>query len=230
MAEGRIDVVIPSYQAERWLADAIASVLAQTDAPLGEVIVVDNGSSDRSAEIAQGFPAPVRCLLTGRTGAGNARNVGIAASRAEVIALLDCDDLLPPGSLASRWAALRTTEAEAAGGQVLSFRHGQALPVDCQAPELRPWRQSAQLAGSMLLRRALLDRVGPLDETLHGADFLDWMLRAEAAGARVHMLDRVVLLRRLHPDSLTQASMAAVKQDYLRILRRHVRRKQGGPG
>lgn len=229
MPEAGVDVIIPAYQAERWLGDAIESVLAQRDVPLREILVVDNGSSDGTAAVAARYPAPVRCLATGRTNGAHARNTALAVSRAEVIAWLDADDLMPPGSLASRWTALA---AEGAGdlvvcGLVLPFRDGQALPADSQDPVLRPWTQRGLLAGTLMLRRALLDRIGPFDETLQSADVPDWLVRLNDSGLPVLHLERVVLLRRLHGASMTQAAFGGVQADYLTILRRHLRRREG---
>jgi glycosyltransferase involved in cell wall biosynthesis len=229
MPEAGIDVIIPAYQAERWLGAAIESVLAQRDAPLREILVVDNGSSDGTAAVAARYPAPVRCLATGRTNAAHARNTGTDASGAEAIAWIDADDLMPPGSLASRWRALAAESGRevAVAGLVLPFRDGQALPADCQDPALRPWTQRGLLGGTLLLRRGLLDRVGRFDESLRGADMVDWLVRFTDSGLPVVHLDRVVLLRRLHGASMTQAAFGGVKADYLTILRRHLRRRGG---
>lgn len=228
MSGTRIDVVIPAYQAERWLAAAIESVLAQRDAPLGEVIVVDNGSSDGTGRIARGFGAPVRCLTTGPTGSGHARNVGIQAAGAALLAFLDADDLMVAGGLEARRRALEESGADLVAGLVLPFRDGQPLPADPNAPSLRPWTQRAQLGGSLLIRRSAFDRVGLLDETLRGPELTDWLMRASAAGSTPVMLERVVLLRRLHPHSLTPAAMAQVTAGYLKILRRHLQRQGSG--
>jgi glycosyltransferase involved in cell wall biosynthesis len=229
MPEPGIDVVVPAYQAERWLGAAIESILAQRDAPLREILVVDNGSSDGTAAVAARYPAPVRCLATGRTNSADARNTGLAASRAEFLAFLDADDLMPPDSLASRWRALVAGSARDAvvAGLVLPFRDGQALPADCQDPALRPWTQRGLLGGTMMLPRAVFDRIGHFDRSLYGADMPDWLVRFNDSGLPVVHIDQVVLLRRLHGASMTQASFGGVTADYLKILRRHLRRREG---
>jgi len=228
MDDDAIDLVIPAYQAERWLGAAIESVLAQRGAPLGQVLVVDNGSSDGTAAVARRFPAPVRLLTTGRTGAAHARNVGLAACRAPLVAFLDADDLLPPDSLAVRWRAFRSNpRAELVAGRVLPFRDGRPPPADCDAAALRPWAQRGLVPGSILLRRALFDRFGLCDESLRGTELIDWLLKATGAGVTPLHLDRVVLLRRLHGASLSQAARGQVNADYLTILRRHLRRRDG---
>ncbi|HEX5852076.1 MAG TPA: glycosyltransferase, partial [Solirubrobacteraceae bacterium] len=85
-----VSVIVPVYMGERFLADALDSVAAQTYAPL-ETIVVDDGSPDRSAEIAAGRPG-VRLIRQKNQGVAAARNAGLAAARGELLAFLDQDD------------------------------------------------------------------------------------------------------------------------------------------
>jgi glycosyltransferase involved in cell wall biosynthesis len=99
-----ISVVIPALNAERFLAEAIRSVQAQTMS-VSEIIVVDNGSTDRTAQIASELGAVV--VAEGKRGLSRARNAGIRASSQEWIALLDSDDLWDARKLESQWAAIR---------------------------------------------------------------------------------------------------------------------------
>jgi len=92
MKEASISVIIPTYNAERYLPDAIDSVLAQT-CPAGEIIVVDDGSSDGTPRVAERYGSRVRWLPQENQGSGAARNRGIEASRGELLAFLDADDL-----------------------------------------------------------------------------------------------------------------------------------------
>jgi glycosyltransferase involved in cell wall biosynthesis len=89
-----VSAVIPAYNAERFISDAIQSVLAQTY-EIAEIIVVDDGSSDRTAEVAAGFPR-TRVIRRPNGGPGAARNTGIHAASGDWIALLDSDDLWIP--------------------------------------------------------------------------------------------------------------------------------------
>lgn len=89
-----ISAVIPAFNAERTIGDAIKSVLAQTR-PVNEIIVVDDGSSDRTAEVAARFPG-VLVLRRPNGGPGAARNTGIKAAKSEWIAFLDSDDVWLP--------------------------------------------------------------------------------------------------------------------------------------
>src|SRR3954468_8267905 len=94
MAGSLVTVVIPVYNGERFLGEAIESALGETHQPV-EVIVVDDGSTDGSAAVAESYPE-ARLLRAENGGPGAARNVGVAAARGEAVANLDADDLMVP--------------------------------------------------------------------------------------------------------------------------------------
>lgn len=96
----RLSVVIPAYNASKHIAECLTSVLAQEDSPPYEVIVVDDGSRDETADIvAREFPS-VRLVPKSNGGPGSARNRGVAEARGEVIVFIDADDVMLPGRLA----------------------------------------------------------------------------------------------------------------------------------
>lgn len=98
MPDPAISVVIPCYNAASFLGETLRSVLAQTQPPR-EVIVVDDGSTDDSARIAESFGPPVRVLRQANGGAAVARNTGVTAATGDWIAFLDADDLWHPQRL-----------------------------------------------------------------------------------------------------------------------------------
>jgi len=93
-----VTVVIPAYNRAEWLPISVGSVLAQTVQPL-EVLIVDDGSTDNTAEVCAGFPAPVRYIRQPNAGVSAARNRGMREARGDFIALLDSDDLWEPAKL-----------------------------------------------------------------------------------------------------------------------------------
>lgn len=147
-----VGVIVPCYDQARFIGQAIRSVLGQSSA-VAEVIVVDDGSQDASAAIAEAFGPPVTVLSRPRGGAAAARNAGLQRVRSPLVAFLDADDLWPPRSLEFRLNALLTTSADIVYGIVEERYVG--------SPDRPGRRASARCAGSMIMRRETFDRVGP---------------------------------------------------------------------
>lgn len=207
----RTRVVIPAYNAERFVGGAVRSALAQTVGDVG-VVVVDDGSADRTADAARAVADPrVTVMTTANGGPSRARNLGARlAPPAEYLAFLDADDLWDPGKLASQLARL---DAEpdlvvvgchmryvSSSGAVLG-RAG--LPIDDGARgriargELFPFPMS-----SLVVRGAAFEAVGGFDEQLGrvGSEDLDLLARLARVG-RVACVPEALGAYRVHPGS-----------------------------
>lgn len=217
IGRSRIAVAICAWNGEAFLADAIRSVLAQTRPP-DEVVLFDDGSSDRTVEIAQQFPG-VRVIEGQHRGLAPARNRVVPELHADLITFLDVDDLLPPGSLASREQALAEEGSiDAVFGACVQFDHSTGA---------REPAGPARLPGTLLARRSVFERAGPFDESLRVGEFIDWWTRAEDLGIRYLNIPEVALLRRNHAANMTrQARDDGANQDYLRVIRERMRRRQ----
>jgi glycosyltransferase involved in cell wall biosynthesis len=225
-----VSVVIPARNAGVYLAEAIDSVLDQGQ-PVGEIVVVDDGSTDDTAAIAGAYGPPVRVLHGPAGGPGAARNRGVEASTGELVAFLDADDLWPVGSLAARLAVLGDPEIEAVFGHVEQFvcerlsdaARGEVHVVTDPLPGL--------VAGTMLARRTLLARVGRFPTDLRTGEFIAWYLRAQRMGLRALMTPDIVLRRRVHKANHGRGAGSA-RADYVRIVRENLalRREADGRG
>lgn len=226
-----ITVVIPVYNGDRYLALAIQSALAQT-APPGEIIVVDDGSTDGSAAVVQGFGAPVRCVSQPHAGLSAALNQGIEQAHGAFFAFLDADDLWMEAKLARQIDALDADPAlDAVFGHVEQFVSPDLDPA--MGPALADGMRLAPgyLAGTLLIRAAAFHRVGPFDTRRQVGNFIDWYMRAQEAGLRDAMLPEILLRRRLHDHNMGIRERAS-RQDYARILKDALdrRRSRGGSG
>lgn len=223
--KAHISVVIPAFRAERYLGAAIESVLSQT-LPVSEVIVVDDGSPDATAEVAKGYGnRGVRVLLQANAGAAAARNAGVAAVSGTWLAFLDADDLWPEDKLERQW---RAAGSEGAGemifGQLEQF-HSPELTADERARIRGDGVTGAALfASAMLLRTANFHRAGPFMAGLRVGEFLEWYQRASDAGLKSTVLDNVVLRRRLHLDNLTRRTVD--RRAYLQALKAGLDRRR----
>lgn len=208
-----LSVVIPAYNAAAFLGEAIESVFAQ-DAQAREVIVVDDGSTDATGAVAASY-AEVRVIAQANGGIGAARNTGLRVASAPLIAFLDADDVWTAGRLAALHAAL-SDDVDAVFGQAVQFGEGRE--------ETAP--QPALVAGTMLIRREAVARVGYFDEAVKMGEFIDWWARAEEAGVRWGQIPDVVLRRRIHTTN-TGIVQATSRVDYTRVLRAALERRRG---
>lgn len=209
MVEDLISVVIPVFNGARFLCAAIESALSQEGQRI-EVVVVDDGSTDGSAELAAA-DSRLRCVRQAHGGPGAARNNGVGATSGEFIAFLDADDLMPPDKLAIQVGHLRAHPDIGCvlGRQELLLEAGARLPdwASGHPAWLRDKPDSVRHEQippmSMVLRRKVFEEVGPFDTDFALAEDVDWIFRLREASIGLAILDDVVLLRRLHGGNLT---------------------------
>lgn len=224
-----VSVVIPCFDYGRYLADTLDSVLGQEGVDL-EVIVVDDASTDDSAEVAAAFAArdPRVRLVRQRVNRGQVLtfNHGLSLAGGELVARLDADDLLTPGSLARSAAVF-----EAHPGVGLVYGHPREFP-DPHVPEARVGRPSwtvwsgadwvrlrcrrgvnAITTSEAVVRRTVLDGLGGFNPAMRFACDMEWWLRIASVSdvARVNDVDQA--LHRDHAGSLSVTDAAGVLTD-----------------
>jgi len=181
----KISVIIPAYNAEQYIRTAIESCLSQTYPPC-DIIVIDDGSTDGTAAVAESFPSPVHVIrLPQNSGASVARNRGIQASTGDWIAFLDADDWFLPEKLErQRRCVLQNQQAVLAytGWSIIALdgveSPGRFKPPEALLPMLR-FRCNLHLA-SVILRREAFDSVGGFNPSLLVTEDWDLWLRLAA--------------------------------------------------
>jgi glycosyltransferase involved in cell wall biosynthesis len=186
--------------------------------------VVDDGSTDGSADIARSYP--VRYVRQANAGIAAARNAAIAAADGEILGFLDADDLWEPRKLARQMAALAAEPApDFVLGHVRQFVDPR-LDQEAAARIVCPaGLQPGYLPGAMLARRETFERVGPFREELRVGEFVDWMARARELGLREAMLRQHVLSRRLH-DTNQSLKRQAATSDFARVVKASLDRRR----
>jgi glycosyltransferase involved in cell wall biosynthesis len=200
-------VIIPVLNGEDHLRAAVDSVLAQLAAD-DEVLVIDDGSTDRTLALMAGCDPRLRVLTGPGRGPSAARNLGIAQATGSLLAFLDHDDLWPEGRHAAlRESMLAHPASDAAVGRL-------RLRVDSDAgaaagPRYAAWDGSfaPSMIGSCLYRRALLSRVGGFNEALKRGEDSEFLARLIGAGALFHRVDHDALVYRRHAGNLTHAAI-----------------------
>lgn len=222
---GLISVIVPLFNNEKYIAEAIESVLLQNYRPV-EIIVVDDGSTDKSAPIVKSFSETVSYHLQPHRGPGAARNYAVERSAGQYLAFLDADDIWMPEKL---------------NRQMVFFEHDQKLDMvfghaeefyshEC-AEDLRRKGICAQAAmpgyipSTMLIKKESFFKVGRFSSDIRLGDWFEWYCRAKEQGLKQVMLPQVVAQRRLHLTNLGMRRRDA-RGDYARILKRLVDRKR----
>jgi len=225
-----VTAVVPVYNGERYLHEAIDSILAQ-DYEAMDVLVIDDGSSDGSADIARSYGERIRYHFQPNGGLSAAQNAGVAEARGKYIAYLDCDDLWAPKKISLQMNVLcPQPEVDMVFCHVEQFycpqtarERGVDVPV---APAVMP----GYATSSMLARISVFERAGLFLSEFRIGEFLDWYARASDAGLASVMLDDVLLRRRIHADNMGVRDRDK-RGDYLRVFKASLdRRRQKTPG
>lgn len=219
----RVSVVIPAYNAAHFIGDALASVLAQEFVPY-EVIVVDDGSSDATAQVASEVQG-VTVLAGPHQGVSAARNRGVGYAIGELLAFLDADDLWAASKLRKQVDLL---EAEPSAGiavarQTYSFEG--PVPAWFRGP-IDGGSEVGTQPSNWLVRRECWDRVGKFRTDLTHSEDTDWWARAVDLGERWVLVDEPLVIHRIHGANAS-ANAPAVAEGVLRALRLSVARKRG---
>ncbi len=220
---GLVSVVIPAYNVAAHIGEAIDSVLAQDYAPV-EIIVVDDGSRDDTADVVSSRFPQVTLIRKANGGAATARNAGIRQAQGEFIAFLDADDIWLPGKLKAQVDYFRAhpdvamnctgfsqwvSDEEGVFPDPLSVIPDQAgVASDAIDRELSGWVYHRLLLRSfvwtttVMMRRTLIDKIGLFDESFRLGQDYEYFLRASRE-TEIHRLSRAYALYRQHPGSAT---------------------------
>lgn len=219
-----VSYIVPAYNADKYIGEALESCLAQDYRPL-EVVVVDDGSTDNTAAAVRQFGSEqengrfrIVYLLQENAGPSAARNNGLLNSRGEAIGFLDADDLIPPGRTTLLYGAL------VSGGTGVAY--GTHKSVRTKEDAARLLKESRRSAGvvcvpewedvssfppikfvpglcNFLMHRALAERTGPLSEDFINAEDFEYIVRLRLQSPKVLRTREVVHFYRKTPGSIT---------------------------
>ena len=232
-----VSILIPAYNAEEWLADSLESAVAQTW-PNKEIIVVDDGSKDGTAAVAERFRTRgVTLVRQANQGAAAARNKAFAVSTGEFIQWLDADDLLAPNKISLQMSVLSTsrnrrTLASGAWGQFL-YRPSRArfvpTPLWCDLSPtewlIRKMGMNLHMqTGTWLVSRELTEAAGPWDTRLLGDDDGEYFCRILIASDGIRFVpDAKVYYRMAGTTSLSYIGRSNSKIDaQFRSMQLHI--------
>jgi glycosyltransferase involved in cell wall biosynthesis len=230
MTSPLVSCIVPTYNGEAYLDEALESIRAQTYQPL-EVIVADDGSTDRTLELAARYGPGLRVIAQANAGPAAARNLGLRAASGPFVAFLDQDDLWHPEKLT--WQMARFEARPELDVSVAYVQRFWAAELPEQERKFRDHRVAAALpgyiTGTLLARRRVFDVVGPFDADVRFADSMEWFLRARERGVISELLPDVLLRHRMHGRNLSQAEANGSRDEFLRVLKLSLDRKRASP-
>ena len=222
MAE-TLTVIIPAFNAEKYIAQAVDSVRKQNWAGEVEIIVIDDGSGDNTVVAAQALGVTV--LKKNRGGAASARNEGLKAAKGQLICLLDADDVLTEGALDALYGAMTEKGLDAVFAMAEDFISPEL--TDAQKAELKPRTApyNGVLPGCSLIRKTVFDTVGLFDDTMKSGETVAWQLALRDAAIPTAQISFVTLQRRLHLTNTGRVQQKQEMANYAALLRKRMMKR-----
>jgi glycosyltransferase involved in cell wall biosynthesis len=219
-----VSVIVPVYNGEAFLEGVVDNICQQAWQPL-EIIIVDDGSTDATADIAGQLKANVRYVRQPNQGPAAARNRGIEMAGGNVIGFLDADDLWAGEKIAAQVEYLAENPAvDIVLGKTQFMRESEG--ADGKKTFDAYLKPGVFLnLGSGLFRKAVFDRVGVFDPNLIYSEDADWFLRARELGVSIAVMDQVVLFYRLHEKNMTRGKTPE-EIGFLRVLKSSLDRRR----
>ncbi|RLD21651.1 MAG: hypothetical protein DRI69_03510 [Bacteroidetes bacterium] len=224
MKDIRISVIIPVYNGEKFILDAIRSVVAQGHENL-EILVIDDGSTDNSIALVESLSVPVKIIHQANAGPAAARNTGLLQASGEYIAFLDADDLYPANKFKVQLDYFKENpETKVVAGRI------QYIFLEGSESKLINFESEEQTMvhvhlGSMLTHRSVFDTIGPFDATLQFSEDIEWWLRLREHEINYVVLPDITLQYRLHDANMTRG-LRGIERDFMRALRMSLARRR----
>lgn len=221
----KVSVIIPVFNAEAFLREAILSVLNQTHPPY-EVVVVDDGSTDGSADVAKAFSGTVQYYYQPNSGHIFARNTGIEKASGDYLAFIDADDLWLKNKIEIQLAAfISDDDLDAVFSHVIEFKQQQKDQVTRLEFDHAEHAVPGYLCSTFLVKTTSFHKVGDFSTQFRLGELIDWLSRAEVSGLKIKMLTNVLALRRVHDNNMG-VLRRDIRIDYARVLKAKLNRQR----
>lgn len=220
-----VSIIIPTHNGQQYLASAIESILMQSYTNY-EILVIDNGSTDATGDIARSFPQ-VQYLYSEIADLAAARRCGVTLAHGEYIAFLDQDDLWTPDKLLKQVQFLETHPDYGAviGLQQMYLEPGHAKPHWLKQLFLEK-PQYAYLPSALLVRRSTFSITDNFNTAFSLASDVAWFLKAQHKGIQIGILDEVVVLRRIHDHNMSNKHIS-LQKEILSALKHSLEERRG---
>jgi glycosyltransferase involved in cell wall biosynthesis len=227
-----VSVIMPVYNGAPFIAEAVDSIQGQSHRPL-EIIIIDDGSTDSTADLIQGIASKkgtdLSYICQANLGPAAARNRGLKLAKGDMIAFLDADDLWTEGMLTGQLQRMnREISMQAVVGCTQRVQASQNPDEHGKLQVIGPLWMAFSL-GAGLFRRPVFDVVGPFDESLRYGEDVDWFLRAREAGIHIGISNEVTQLYRIHENNMTKDTRESDRH-FLAALKKSLDRRRDSGG
>ncbi|MFC1852545.1 glycosyltransferase family A protein [candidate division CSSED10-310 bacterium] len=224
MCQPLVSIIVPVYNGQTYLPETLDSIFTQDYQPF-EVIIVDDGSTDSSAEIARTYKH-LRYIYQSNQGVPVARNTGIAASHGEFIAFSDQDDLWLPNKLRVQMEYL----LQHPDVQYVLCKNRLFLEPEIERPawlklELLESPQLDFSPGALLARKTIFQYLGPFNVNFQTASDVDWIFRAKDANIPMSIVAEVLVHKRIHAGNQSY-QVNRLHKEYLKLVRASIQKQR----
>jgi len=220
----KISVIIPVYNGEKYILDALKSVEVQRYSNL-EVIIVDDGSTDRSVDLVKTQSIPVKIIQQSNAGPAAARNTGLGHATGDYIAFLDADDIYPENKFKVQLEYFKNfPETKVVAGRI------QYIFLEGSESKLIHFESEEQTMvhvhlGSMLTHHSVFDVIGRFDSKLRFSEDIELWFRLREFEINYVVLPDITLQYRLHDSNMTRG-LQGIERDFMRALRMSLARRR----
>ena len=232
MSSPLVSCIVPVFNGERYVSEALASIQNQTYCSL-EIIVVDDGSTDNTKKVVTSLEFPIHYVEQANSGPAVARNHGISLAKGDFISFLDSDDLWHQEKLTKQMTQFYAKpDLEICITHVDPFKDLEFEGKDVLYHGQRPlYNVPGYVTGTLLTRRTTFEKIGCFDPTLRHGDANDWFIRAADRQLSMELIPEVLVYRRLHSTSFSSQGVLASLDEHLNTIKASLdRRRQTNGG
>lgn len=226
MFKSLASIIVPVFNGEKYIGETLKSILSQ-DYAEKEIIVINDGSTDRSEKIIQSF-SEIKYIVQENSGVPEARNRGIRESRGEFIAFSDQDDIWRPNKLSDQVNYLLENPQT---DYVISMRktvlEEGVTPPAWLKKELLDSENIDHSPSSLLARKSVFEKVGFFNSELKNASDVDWFFRAKDEGSKKGVIQKVHYLKLIHQDNQSYR-VKELHAEYMRLIKQSIKRHKEG--
>jgi len=217
-----ISIIIPVKNGHKYLSEALLAIEAQGMDT--EVIVVDDGSDDDTADIARAAGCTVLRHEQSR-GPVAAKNTGLREARGEFVMFHDHDDRMRPGALKALYDALVSDDSlSAVEAKVQDFVSPELSDAEKRLCVAKPDPFYGLFTGAILMRRSVFDVIGFFSETVRAGEIIEWQGKMDKSGLNIGKIDLVSTDRRIHNSNMGRNARKQEFKDYAAILRMRMKK------